>query len=88
MTGPIIKAALLQAIDGLDVDELRVLVQIAKRLQLGQRQYGALRISSDPRNFRREFAEEMLDGAVYASILALQEPAPIDYGRDEKKGGR
>lgn len=57
----------------LDVDELRVIKSVAGRLATGKRQYGTLDIATDKRNWSKEIAEEILDQAVYASILLLKE---------------
>jgi hypothetical protein len=53
----------------LNVDELTVLSRIATRLVLGQRQYGGLAMTDDPRNFRVEWQEELLDACVYGAIV-------------------
>jgi hypothetical protein len=50
-------------------DERRVLVRIARRLNLGRRQYGQLVLKTDRRNFRREAQDEALDLAVYLAAL-------------------
>lgn len=57
----------------LDVDELRVIKSVAGRLATGKKQYGTLDIATDKRNWSKEIAEEILDQAVYASILLLKE---------------
>ncbi len=49
----------------LGADERRVLEVIADRLRMGGRQYGALDIAGDPRDWAAEALEEALDLAVY-----------------------
>ena len=49
----------------LNADERAVLMEIARRLVVGRRQYGALNLATDRRNFRREAFEEVVDMAVY-----------------------
>jgi hypothetical protein len=56
----------------LDEDELRVLVRIAKRLQLGQGVYGRLHIAADTRGFRNEAREEIEDALVYFACAWLK----------------
>jgi len=60
-------------IELLEPDALEVLETIAERLIMGRRQYGDLVIDRDARDFRQEFAEEMLDGAVYAAIETVRQ---------------
>lgn len=57
-------------------DELTVLARIASRLVLGQRQYGGLMIDGDPRDFRVELQEELLDACVYGAIILEQKGRP------------
>jgi hypothetical protein len=61
-------------------DELRVLLEVARRLKMGRRVYGKLDLATDRRDFQREAAEELIDAAVYSACLALRtrdaEPAP------------
>lgn len=64
---------LLALVAQLEPDAVEVLEQIAARLVMGGRQYGTLKIDHDARDFRGEFAEEMLDGAVYAAIQTIRE---------------
>ena len=60
-------------IDLLEPDAREVLETIAERMVGGRRQYGDLVIDRDARDFRQEFAEEMLDGAVYAAIETVRQ---------------
>lgn len=53
-------------------DELRVVLLVAERLGMGARQYGALDIAGDSRNWRREAAEELLDGCIYLAAQSLR----------------
>jgi hypothetical protein len=60
-------------LDTLGAEELAVLVQIAKRLQLGQHMYGLLHVRSDPRAFRsKEAREELEDALVYLACAWLK----------------
>ncbi|HEY6038671.1 MAG TPA: hypothetical protein VIV58_30520 [Kofleriaceae bacterium] len=52
-------------------DELRVMDKILGRLELGRARYGYLDLARDTRNYRREEAEEHLDGAVYRACDEL-----------------
>lgn len=49
-------------------DEVRVLTRIAERLVMGGKQYGALDIANDRRDWTEEARQEVLDLAVYAAI--------------------
>jgi hypothetical protein len=55
----------------LGVDELRVLVRIAERLEMGAKQYGALSIANFGRDPVEEGLQEFLDGSVYMSVALL-----------------
>jgi len=65
-------------------DELEVLVMLAEGTLAGECIYGQLDLGRDRRDFRRESAEELLDGAFYiAADLARR-------GRDaswRRRGG-
>lgn len=52
-------------------DELRVVSKILGRLELGRQRYGYLDLARDRRNYKREEAEEHLDGAVYRACDEL-----------------
>lgn len=52
-------------------DEVRVLALIATRLRTGAKQYGALAIARDQRDWAKEAAEEYLDATVYLAIAAI-----------------
>lgn len=60
------------AFPDLGADELRVLQAIAARLSMGARQYGALAIVDDARDWRTEAAEELLDGCAYLACEAIR----------------
>jgi hypothetical protein len=53
-------------------DEVRVLVLVGRRLAMGQRSYGRLDAQGDPRDWRAEAAEELLDGCVYLAAEVLR----------------
>ena len=67
--------ALFLATQHLGPGELAVLVTIAQRLEMGRQQYGDLDPVRDPRNWRKELAEEQLDAAVYAACEMLRAEA-------------
>lgn len=67
--------ALFLATQRLGPGELAVLVTIAQRLEMGREQYGDLDPVRDPRNWRREAAEELLDGCVYSACEVLRAEA-------------
>jgi hypothetical protein len=46
-------------------DELGVLLSVARGLVDGQKVYGQLNLSTDPRNFVKEALEEVRDALVY-----------------------
>jgi hypothetical protein len=60
----------------LGADELRVLQAVGDRLRLGARQYGALRVDGDHRDWQREATEELLDGCVYLACAAMRRSKP------------
>lgn len=64
------------AFPDLGADELRVVQAIAARLTMGARQYGALAIASDARDWRKEAAEELLDAVVYLAAEVLRRRTP------------
>ncbi len=64
--------ALLEACRQLGEGELSVLEEIARRLRFGKQTYGSLRPKSDPRDWRREASEELLDGCVYLACESLR----------------
>lgn len=67
--------ALFLATQRLGPGELAVLVTIAQRIEMGRQQYGDLDPVRDPRNWRKEWAEENLDAAVYAACEVLRAEA-------------
>ena len=56
----------------LGTDELRVLLLVAERLARGRRQYGALQVAHDGRDFRHEALEEVADALVYVSATLIR----------------
>ena len=64
----------------LSTDEVRVLTRIARRLAVGAKQYGALHVASDGRDFAgKEAREEIEDALVYFACAWLK--------REMAKGG-
>lgn len=53
------------------LDELRVIGVRLSRLARARAKYGPLNLSADPRNFRREAAEENVDRAFYLDCLLI-----------------
>lgn len=72
--------ALFLATAKLGPGELAVLVTIAHRLDMGMTQYGPLDPVRDPRNWRKEWAEENLDAAVYAACEVIRAEALQEEG--------
>jgi hypothetical protein len=71
MTAPIHPADTMELADiyaALNADERKVLLTIAQRLMVGRRQYGALDLATDRRNWAAEAQAEALDMAVYLTI--------------------
>ena len=58
--------------DNLAPDALTVLLALARRMQQGQEEYGNLRLKEDPRNWRKEIREELLDALVYMACEEVQ----------------
>lgn len=71
-------AALLMAIRDLGDDELRIMVALADRIQLGRQRYGEWKASTDQRDYLRERHEELLDAAIYGAMhdVACTIPCP------------
>jgi len=53
---------------GLGPDELRILVRVARRLQVGFERYGEMRVAEDARDYEKEASEELLDWLVYVEM--------------------
>ncbi len=60
----------------LGADERRVLAYLRDRLLEGQRRYGALDLARDPRDWKRERAEECADLLIYGAFAAVKEATP------------
>jgi hypothetical protein len=56
----------------LGTDEIRTLAYLARRLLQGQRAYGKLDLATDPRDWKRERADELADLLVYTAFEALK----------------
>ena len=56
----------------LSPDARKVLLAIARRMQKGQEQYGLLHLDVDPRDWRNEIAEELMDALVYMACEEVQ----------------
>ncbi len=57
----------------LGAEEKRVMLVLAQRLLAGQQEYGKLAIASDPRDFKREGAEEIQDLLIYSAFETLKQ---------------
>lgn len=68
------RAELAAVVDGLGADEVRTLLYLAQRLAMGARQYGALDLASDRRDWDDEARAETADLAVYATFALLCRP--------------
>lgn len=68
----VMRNELISMVQCLEPDAVEVLRAIAGRLQLGQRQYGQLRIDGDQRDWHKEASDEFLDGAVYLAIETIK----------------
>ena len=55
----------------LNDDETTVLLRITERLVIGRKQYGALDVATDRRDWTKEANEEALDLAVYLAIKTV-----------------
>ena len=64
---------LFDVVRQLGEDEVRVLTAIARRLAMGRRQYGPLDVQGDRRDWKREAAEELLDGCVYLAAETMRQ---------------
>lgn len=60
-------------IEGLGFDELRVIQRVIERMQHGRKQYGALDIAGNSKDWRAEATEEFLDGAIYLAMQSIRE---------------
>lgn len=66
-----LRAVAIEHLDECSVDELRVVISILSRLELGRARYGLLDLDADPRDWQRELGEELLDAVVYAACVRL-----------------
>lgn len=55
-----------------DGDEALLLLEIARRVARGRDVYGQLSVDSDPRDYRQERLEELLDAVVYGAAMELR----------------
>ncbi len=62
---------LLDVVRELGAEEQAVLLMLAKRLLAGQRAYGRLDLAKDPRDWRKERADELADALVYGAIAEV-----------------
>lgn len=63
-----IRSELHLLVDKLECDELPVVAELLKRIDAGRYQYGALDLSTDPRDWSDQAHEELLDWCVYRNI--------------------
>jgi hypothetical protein len=88
MTPEVAAAELLDVVAELGTDERRVLLALARRLLAGRRTYGRLDVAEDPRDWRSEAAEELLDGAVYLARETMRRGARRHGSPDCVRGWR
>jgi hypothetical protein len=69
---PTPREALDAILETLGTDEVRVLTEIALRLQRGAQIYGRLDLDTDTRDFAREGHEELQDYLVYFACERLK----------------
>ncbi len=79
---------LLASAERLGTDELAVVELVAERLVLGRRQYGALHLATDRRDFEREALEEAADLAVYVAAGLLRNRESLRRRREKRGRGR
>jgi hypothetical protein len=70
-------ARLDRALAQLGADEVLVVTVVAERLVAGARHYGALRLEADPRDFRREAGDEVLDACAYLAMALVRGDAAV-----------
>lgn len=70
---------LVDIVDKLEPDARELLLEQARRLIIGQRQYGRVDLDTDRRNFVREALEECLDQTIYtlAALKRLERRAEV-----------
>lgn len=66
------RSELAALVKQLEPDAQQVLLEIARRLVAGRRQYGDLSIADDQRDWREELLAELLDGTVYGAVALIQ----------------
>lgn len=66
------KDFLVVGLGELEGDELDVIGHVVGRLLIGRERYGQLDIATDPRTWREEKREELLDALIYGCIDELQ----------------
>lgn len=59
-------------VTGLEPDAVLVVREVVERLRMGRKQYGALALVTDPRDFVHEAHEELLDATVYLAAETLR----------------
>lgn len=60
-------------VHGLEPDAIRVVERVVERLRLGQRQYGPLDLATNPRDWKAEAVEELLDATAYLAMQTLKD---------------
>lgn len=66
-------AQLFVDVHGLEPDAIRVVERVVERLRLGQRQYGPLVLATNPRDWKAEAVEELLDATAYLAMQSVKE---------------
>ena len=83
-----VRKELVSFADTLGPDELRVLLRVARRLNVGFERYGEMRLSRDKRDYDREASEELLDWLVYTEMKGERAAQAKGRARGAKKAAR
>lgn len=67
------KTRLLELLDNMGTDEIKVMLYLAERLHAGAKKYGAINLSTDSRDWQEEIRQEVADAIMYSVFRDLQE---------------
>jgi hypothetical protein len=70
---PALLEQIVDIVEDLGDEEGGVILVLAHRILAGQRAYGKLDLANDPRDWRKERAEELADAFIYDGFLMLAE---------------